>query len=182
MKTIFALILLIGLKLQISAQNQSISALDEKYAFRDIAFESKVSENANFTFLKTDENNKDIKIYRRASDKGIEIGSAKIKTIDYHFYKDKFYMVVIETEKGKNNYGEKNADLIIRSLVANYGQAHATEDKVVTQQYIWRGEKTYIEAIQNVTGTTKVIIKSLIVENEINRDKQNRVTNSSKDW
>jgi hypothetical protein len=164
----------------LSAQN--IGVLDEKYAFRDLKFESTISENSSFILLKTDENNKDIQIYRRNVDKNVEIGSAKIKTIDYHFYKGKFYMVVLETEKGKNDYGEKNADLLIRSLIANYGQATATEDKVVTKQYIWRGEKTYIEANQNVTGSTKVIIKSLILDEEIRLDKQNKVSNSAKDW
>jgi hypothetical protein len=161
---------------------QSIGILDEKYAFRDLKFESTISENQNFTFLKTDENNKDIQIYRRTTDKNVEIGSAKIKTIDYHFYKGKFYMATLETEKGKNDYGEKNAELLVRSLIANYGQATATEDKLVTKQFIWRGEKTYIEAIQNVTGSTKVIIKSLILEEEIRLDKQNKVSNSAKDW
>ena len=57
MQIFLALILFFILSVR-SLNAQNIGVLDEKYAFRDLKFESAISENSNFSFLKTDENNR----------------------------------------------------------------------------------------------------------------------------
>jgi hypothetical protein len=73
------------------AQSGSVAVLDERYGFRDLKFEQSIKATKDMVLLEDDG---DMKFYTRKGDP-LEVGGAKLKKIEYAFYKGKLANITL---------------------------------------------------------------------------------------
>lgn len=113
----------------------SVAYLDSLAGFRGIKFGTAFSE---FKDLALDQDHGKLKLFRKTSE-DLKLGLARLDTIVYHFFDDKFYGVSIHTADPANT----------QTLVAIAGTGFGQGAKLDQQNTIWQGEKAWAQFSQN---------------------------------
>ena len=118
----------------------SLAYLDSRYGFRDLKFEQSVESSKDMVLVEDDG---DLKFYTRKND-NLELGGAKLKLIEYGFYKGKFATVTITAD------GEADAAALLKSLETDYGPARKSPRNVT--KYYWFGQKVLVDYMSYAPG------------------------------
>lgn len=110
----------------------SSKALDDKYGFRDLKFESAPDTAKGFLL---NEKDGDTEYYTRRGDQ-MTIGSANLKFIGYVFYKGKLSSVRIDAS------GFANSKTLLEVLSQSYGDPEQPNELI--QEYYWFGDKVHM--------------------------------------
>jgi hypothetical protein len=113
----------------------SVAFLDSLAGFRGIKFGTTFSD---FKELALDQDHGKLKLYTKTNE-DLKLGLAKLDTIVYHFFDDKFYGVSIHTNDPANT----------QTLVAIAGTGFGQGAKLDQQNTIWQGEKAWAQLSQN---------------------------------
>ncbi len=113
----------------------SVAYLDSLAGFRGVKFGTPFSE---FKDLSLDQDHGKLKLYTK-KDEDLKLGLAKLDTIVYHFFDDKFYGVSIHTSDPANT----------QTLLAIAGTGFGTGAKLDPQNTIWQGETAWAQLSQN---------------------------------
>jgi hypothetical protein len=113
----------------------SVAYLDSLAGFRGIKFGTPFSE---FKDLSLDQDHGKLKLYTK-KDEDLKLGLAKLETIVYHFFDDRFYGVSIHATDPANT----------QTLVAIAGTGFGPGAKLDQQNTIWQGEKAWAQLSQN---------------------------------
>jgi hypothetical protein len=130
--------------LRIQPPPGTLAYLDWRYGFRDLKFEQPV-ETCNGLVLVEDDG--DLKFYHR-KDERLELGDAKLKLIEYGFYKGKFATVVITAAS------ETDAAGLLQALESDYGAP--TKSPRNNHKLYWFGRKVLIDYMPSPTGPPSV--------------------------
>jgi hypothetical protein len=118
----------------------SLAYLDWRYGFRDLKFEQPVATCRGMVLVEDDG---DLKFYTRKEER-LELGGAKLKLIEYGFYRGKLANVTINAE------GKSNSEALLKVLQKDYGtgiQAPHTFDKLY-----WFGQKVLVDYMSSAGG------------------------------
>src|SRR5258708_6729299 len=91
-----------------------LAKLDSEYGFRGLKFEQSIDSCKGMTLLEADD---EVKSYARKDD-SLELGGAKLKSIDYGFYKGKLAPVVITSEP------DPHGAALLKAFEQEYGPSH----------------------------------------------------------
>jgi hypothetical protein len=128
-----------------TASSGSLADLDAKYGFRGFQFGSPPTADMNLI-----EDDGDIKYYSRPSD-DLHVGHAKVESIVYGFYRDRYYWMVIQSK------GVVNGRALLRVLRETYGPG----SRAVSDQYWWRGKRVTAHYDENpLTKDAKLYMSS----------------------
>ena len=122
----------------------SLAYLDWRYGFRDLEFERSIETCKAMVLIEDDG---DLKFYHRKDD-SLELGGAKLKLIEYGFYKGKFATVVITVAS------EVDAVPFLKSLEADYGPARKSPRN--NGKLYWFGQKVLVDYTPSPTGPPSV--------------------------
>ena len=89
----------------------SLAYLDSRYGFRDLEFEQPIETCKGMALVEDDG---DLKFYTR-KDESLELGGAKLKLVEYGFYKGKLANVTVNAE------GKTNSVALLSYLEKYYG-------------------------------------------------------------
>ncbi|HEY5813036.1 MAG TPA: hypothetical protein VIT23_10350, partial [Terrimicrobiaceae bacterium] len=113
----------------------SVLYLDSLNGFRGIKFGTAFSE---FKDMTVDQDHGKLKLYTK-KDEDLVLGLAKLGTIVYHFFDDKFYGVSVHTSDSANT----------QTLVAIAGTGFGQGAKLDKHNTIWQGETAWAQLSQN---------------------------------
>jgi hypothetical protein len=122
----------------------SLAYLDWHYGFRDLKFEQSISTCKGMQLIEDDG---EMKFYHRKSDR-LELGGAKLKLIEYGFYKGKFATVVITAA------GVPDATTMLKSLEMDFGPAQKSPRN--SHKLYWFGKKVLVDYMTSPTGPPSV--------------------------
>jgi len=122
----------------------SLAYLDWRYGFRDLKFEQSVETCKGVALIEDDG---DLKFYSRKED-GLELGGAKLKSIEYGFYRGKLATVVITAA------GEADAAPLLKSLEADYGPGQKSPRN--PNKLYWFGKRVLLDYMPSPTGPVSV--------------------------
>jgi hypothetical protein len=122
----------------------SLVYLDWHYGFRDLKFEQSVESSKDMVLVEDDG---DLKFYTRKNDR-MELGGAKLKLIEYGYYKGKFATVTITAD------GEAEAAALLKFLITDYGPARKSPRG--DTKYYWFGQKVLADYMISPTGNASV--------------------------
>ncbi|WP_151087351.1 hypothetical protein [Hymenobacter baengnokdamensis] len=139
----------------------SIKVLDEKNGFRTLHFGDDISQMPTAKLV---EARGDSKYYER-TDENLKIGEADLKSINYGFYKDKLYFIIIKTESLSNSRALKAA------LEAQYGRGYRSNQYI--EEYFWLGKVMTMSYSENsLDGSAKVTMSSEAITAQKAKDKE----------
>lgn len=122
----------------------SLAYLDGRYRFRDLQFEQSIETCKGMVLI---EDAGDLKFYSRKDDT-LEQGGARLKLIEYGFYKGKFATVVMTAA------GEADAAPLLKSLEADYGPGQKSPRN--PSKLYWFGKKVLVDYMPSPTGPVSV--------------------------
>jgi hypothetical protein len=122
----------------------SLAYLDWRYGFRDLKFEQSIESSKNMVLIEDDG---DLKFYNRRNDR-LELGDAKLKLIEYGYYKGKLATVTIVAD------GEANAAPLLKSLETDFGPGRKSPRNV--SKYYWFGQRVLTDYMTSATGQASV--------------------------
>lgn len=174
MKTTYIICVLFLFSLRIFGQD--VTALDNKYGFREARLESPVDSFNNLKLIGSNMDGfPDMELYY-VPDADLHIGSSTLDNVSYWFYKDKLMMIEITVSSGSEN---KNG--VLKVLEAAYGKAEPAESVNGAEAFEWAGKKVLMSYNlgDNNDPTGDIQIYSLIVyseykENEILLEEQKK--------
>jgi hypothetical protein len=174
MKRLLPLLFLLCSLVAQAQKNKSLvpspRALDEKYGFRDVRFET---DTTAITGLKLLSRDKETSFYLRPSDSK-KIGEAELNTIVYAFYKGHLMCVMLKAK------GEENATTLLDVFTAQYGAPQKTGAYLV--KYQWDGQKSYIMyESSKANGETTIRLYSRIMAKQMVADQKEKAKSASAD-
>jgi hypothetical protein len=131
---------------------QGKKALDEKYGFREMKFESDVSAYPDLVKLPVEDANGPQQLYTRPSDQ-LKVGDATLSAIVYEFYNGKLATVTLET------VGTNNTIALQDALRAQYGPGYPALK--FTDEVLWTSSKVRMYYRRNsISGDGRVRMAS----------------------
>jgi len=148
----------------------AMDASNEPEGFRGIKWETKIDDlPKDFYLVRTDSQN-ETTIYKKKDEK-LMIGDAKIKHVEYHFYRGLFYKARVTCKTGMDYV------LIVQILIASWGKP---DHSIPTYaEYIWHGPKIMI-LTQNIANTHRIVnftykpISTKMIENNARKERFRR--------
>ena len=141
---------------------------NEKYSFRDLAFETSIDSISGMTLI---EDGGNTKFYVRESDT-LKIGENKLESIHYGFYKGKLSSIIIKTTGYTNSRG------VLDVLNENYGTPYRPNQFM--DDYDWFGKKLTIMYDENsATNNASIYFFSKPMADLEKADKKQSAKNSS---
>jgi hypothetical protein len=122
----------------------SVAYLDWRYGFRDLKFEQSVESSRDMVLIEDDG---DLKFYTRKND-SLELGGAKLKLIEYGYYKGKFATVMITAD------GEADAVALLKSLETDYGPGSKSPRNI--SKFYWFGDRVLADYMTSAKGWASV--------------------------
>jgi hypothetical protein len=140
----------------------SLAYLDWRYGFRDLKFEQPVETCKGMVLIEDDD---DLKFYTRKGE-SLELNGAKLKTIEYGFYRGKLATVVLMAA------GESDAAPLLKSLEADYGPGQKSPRN--PDKLYWFGKMVLLDYMPSPTGAASVGMwsKPLQVVQQTNKAKK----------
>jgi len=105
----------------------------EPDGFRGIKWGTHISTLKGMEYVRTDPSFGGIKMYRRIGDV-LQIGGAKLKKIEYCFWRGRFYSVFVYTSGDVNWLGLKEA------VFEKFGKGYQPNEFI--ERYVWGGTRT----------------------------------------
>jgi hypothetical protein len=118
--------------------------LDHEYGFREYKFEEPIASCKGLELIEDDPI---VKFYS-CKDEKLELNGAKLKTVDYGFYKGRLSTVEITSEPAPNG------ELLMKSMVAAYGPP--TKSPHNPNKFYWFGVKVTADFMINDKGVASV--------------------------
>lgn len=118
----------------------SLANLDARYGFRDLRFEQSIETCQGMVVVEDDG---DLKFCTRKDD-SLELGGAKLRRIEYSFYKGKLASVNITAA------GDADAATLLKSWEADYGPGRKSPRNIT--KYYWFGQKVLADYMTSPTG------------------------------
>jgi len=118
----------------------TLAYLDWRYGFRDLKFEQAVDVCRDMVPV---EDGGDTKFYSRKND-SLELSGAKLKKIEYGFYKGKLANVTITAAD------DANAAMLLKSWEADYGPGRKSPKN--NNKLYWFGKKVLVDYLPSPTG------------------------------
>ena len=122
----------------------TLAYLDWRYGFRDLKFEQPVGTCQDMVRIEDDD---DLKFYTRRGEV-LELNGAKLKTIEYGFYKGKLATVVLVAAE------EADGLPLLKSLEADYGPGQKSPRN--PSKFYWFGKKVLVDYMPSPTGPVSV--------------------------
>lgn len=161
MKKIIFLLMVFSISIGYS---QNTKQLDKKYGFRDAIFGMYITDfdtTMLCSFLPYQE-----KICDRI-DENLIIGSYGINSVQYFFYKNQLYAIMIHTKGIVNSRG------VLGVLTQAYGGG--IKNNIYIENYIWRGKKVIMIYDENpITYDATILIQSRPLLKAKNKDEVER--------
>jgi hypothetical protein len=148
-----------------SAVSQSVDAIDEKNGFRSHHFGDDLATFPGLIPI-VSYGSTDIKQYRTPKE-NLQVGDAKLSTITYSFYKDRFYSVLVHANKRDNAAFDK----LTAAATSLYGKGKEFSSGNGTG---WYGEKVNGSvSIEDSSGykVPQLHLTSKVIEKQIEADK-----------
>ena len=118
----------------------SLAYLDSRYGFRDLEFEQPIETCKGMALVEDDG---DLKFYTR-KEESLELGGAKLKLIEYGFYKGKLANVTVNAE------GKTNSVALLNYLEKYYGPGRKSPRG--TEKCYWFGQKVLVDYVTYSDG------------------------------
>jgi hypothetical protein len=144
MRRTFASVLAMALAGSALAQTGSVARLDEQYGFRDLKFEQSIKSVSDAVLL---EDAGDLKFYSRKNDT-LEWAGARLKTIEYGFYKGKLANITIAAADAAE------AEKLLKAWQAEYGSGRPSPSN--PHKLYWFGEKVLADYLPSPTGPASI--------------------------
>lgn len=147
--------------------------------FRGLKWATNIKDVNDPNMIVFEDHNKE-KYYRRLNDK-LSIGDAKLENVDYVFYKDRFFGVMIEAKGYKNFTALKNA------VFAYYGEGK--QSKEITNLWAWlpalgnsdKDVRIFLTYNEN-GGETTLVMNYIPIDQEKAADAAKKAKEASKDF
>jgi hypothetical protein len=141
----------------------TLAYLDWRYGFRDLKFEQPVDTCKEMVLIEDDD---DLKFYNRKGE-GPDFNGAKLKTIEYGFYRGKLATVVLVAA------GDADAAPLLKALEADYGVGQKSPRN--PEKYYWFGKKVLLDYMASPSGPASVgmwskPLQALQQANKMNKD------------
>jgi hypothetical protein len=148
MKNIILTLLLFFVSTLLMAQN--LKALDDKYGFREMRFETPLDSLKNLVEVEKD--------YYKSTTEDMKLGDYELSQVVYNFYKGLLGTIMIESKGYVNSVG------FLKILQEAYGKGY--KDNPYIERYIWVGEKVKMSYKQNsITNGATIFIYSVKIDN-----------------
>lgn len=113
---------------------------NEPDGFRGILWDTNIKSLDNMTHVGTDASYGGIEIYERVGD-SLEVGGAKLKSVQYGFWQDRFSNAIMSVE------GQVNWEALKDALFMKFGKGYQSNEYI--ERFVWFGDKTGIYAQYN---------------------------------
>jgi len=151
------LVVMLGIVLLLASITQAFQ--NEPDGFRGLKWGDPPGEDMKY--IGEDEVRYYTKYYKRKDDK-LQMGAAKLESIQYIFYKNQFVSILIETKEGHYYF-------LVKLLELKFGNPEYNAQNLKR----WSGNRTRIE-VENISpfgfGTGKLIIYSMKIYNQREAD------------
>jgi hypothetical protein len=105
----------------------------------------------------------------------MQIAAAKLVSINYGYYNDQFFIVVVST-KGLSNKSE-----LLRAFAAQFGRGNRPNRYL--DKYIWLGNiSSIVITCNSITDDCDAAISSTAISNQIEADSHEAAKKSAKDF
>lgn len=153
--------------------SQPWDALDAKNGFRENVFGINKSEFKNLKLVAVSSDSLD-KTYSKPDEK-LFIGSNPISSINYSFFRDQFYQVIIETKGYESSRG------VLSSLRELYGKPFQSNRYI--EEYAWLGSvATIIYTENSITNDAVIIMTNREISKRLQAAQKESAKNAKKDW
>ncbi len=122
----------------------TLAYLDWRYGFRDLKFEQPLEACRGMALIEDDD---DLKFYNRKGE-SLELGGAKLKTIEYGFYQGKLATIVMVAA------GEADAEPLLKALETDYGTPQKSPRS--PGKLYWFGKRVLLDYMPSPTGPVSV--------------------------
>ena len=122
----------------------TLAYLDWRYGFRDLKFEQPIEACQGMVLIEDDN---ELKFYTRKGEP-LELNGARLKTIEYGFYKGKLATLVLVAA------GEADAVPLLKSLEADYGPGQKSPRN--PGKLYWFGKKVLLDYMPSPSGPVSV--------------------------
>jgi hypothetical protein len=137
------LIVLFFILLPFTSFSQNPKALDDKYGFREMKFETLFNSIKNL--VKVEEG------FYKSTTEDLKLGDYQLNEVVYSFYKDQLYIILIKVK------GVINSNGVLKILQQAYGSGYQSNRYI--ESYLWNGQKTIMSYEQNsITGDATIFM------------------------
>ena len=146
--------------LSVAAQENKL-AMDEKFGFREVKLETKLSK---FTGLQLTLKEDKLRHFRKKNE-NLKLGEYKLKDITYVFDDSTLCGIIIRTE------GATNSDGLLQILQEKYD--HGSQPNEFMEEYLWESDKVMIKYMKNsVTGDAAMLMQTRASVEKLEKAKQ----------
>jgi hypothetical protein len=167
MRSLKNIVIVLGIVLVCAASSfaKEFKPGSEPDGFRGIKWGTTLSSLSGMQYLRTDPSFGGIKIYLRKGDE-LTIGGANLKRIEYDFWKDKFYGVIVRTED------QENFDALKAAVFEKFGEGSQSNEFL--EDYAWSGGQTRMNLNYNKISKKGILfVGSTEIQKQIEaKDKQ----------
>jgi hypothetical protein len=151
MKNLIIVLMLVFTPMLLFGQN--LKALDDKYGFRGMRFETPIDSFKNLVQVEKD--------FYKSTTEDLHLGDYELSKIVYGFYKGQLYAVTIRTKGYANSRG------VLNILQQGYGKGD--QENPYIEEYWWMGEKVWMKYEQNSVTNDATILMVCVKLSELRR-------------